>query len=130
MANSQAGAGWVVGDPAAVGGRAAVLPRRGGSARAARARRGIRVAGLALAADLVDLAVVARAVDVELAPVALDDQEGLAVALAARVVDEHPVARAGDDLDVAVTGDLLRALALRRARRGVLAAVGRGLRVL
>src|SRR3954454_8562930 len=103
------------GGRAARSGRGGRAIRRGRGGGAARARRG---GVLALAADLVDRAVLAGAVDVELAPVALDDEERLAVALAAGVVDEHPVARAADDLDVAVARDLLRALALRRVARG------------
>src|SRR4051812_34505280 len=92
--------------------------RCGGVGRAGRAGRARRGGVLALATDLVDGAVLAGAVDVELAPVALDDEERLAVALAAGVVDEHPVARATDDLDVAMARDPLRALALRRVARG------------
>src|SRR5919109_260612 len=125
--------------PAAAGSGGGRGPARRADAGASGPRRlgllrrvggpGVRaVVGLALAADLEHLALLARAVDVELAAVALDDQERLAVALLAGVVDEHAVARAGDDLDVVVAGDLLRALALRRAaRRAVLALSGGGL---
>src|SRR4051794_5528507 len=96
------------------GGRAGLARRAGaGGARAGRAAalRGAggalrRAGGGALAADLVHAAVVARAVDVELAAVALDDEERLAVAAVAAVVDEHPVARPADDLHVVVTVDL------------------------
>src|SRR5215210_6988112 len=111
---------------ARAGGGRAGLPgraRRAGRAGAGGARRRARAAALrrpgggALAADLVHVAVGARAVDVELAAVALDDQERVAVAVVAAVVDEHPVPRARDDLHVVVALDLLRALALRRRGR-------------
>src|SRR4051794_13559707 len=95
--------------------RRARAARSGGGGRAPPPRRG---GGPPPSGRPVDGAVLAGAVDVELAPVALDDEERLAVALAAGVVDEHPVARATDDLDVAMARDPLRALALRRVARG------------
>src|SRR4029078_7341972 len=96
-------------------------PGRAGGARGARgaARRRAAVgARVARAADLVDRPVLAAAVDVELPAVALDDEERLAVAPGAGVVDEHPVARAAHDLLVAVALDGLRALALRGVAGG------------
>src|SRR3954451_18274922 len=115
------------------GGDARAGGARGGLAVRVGAARGRRPAplrgalGLAPAADLVHGAVVAAAVDVELAPVALDDDERVAVAAVAGVVDEHAVARAADDLHVLVALDLLGLLALgRRGRLGV----GRRRRVL
>src|SRR5215218_2166141 len=108
---------------ARAGGGRAGLAGRAGAPRPGRARRGARAAALrrarrrALTADLVHVAVGARAVDVELAAVALDDHERVAVAGVAAVVDEHPVARAAHDLHVVVTLDLLRALALGRGGR-------------
>src|SRR3954447_3520021 len=113
-ANGRAsGAGGLAG-----GGRHARRGGRAGAGRGGRAGRvGRRAAALrgagggALAADLVHRAVVAGAVDVELATVALDDHERVAVAAVAGVVDEHAVARPADDLHVVVTVDLLGALA-------------------
>src|SRR4051794_9058428 len=97
--------------------------RRAGRAARARAGRALaaalrRAAVGAVAADLVHGAVGAGAVDVELAAVALDDHERVAVAAVAAVVDEHPVARPADDLGVPVALHLLRLLALRGGRRG------------
>ena len=67
--------------------------------------------------DAEDLAVLAGAVDVVLAVVALDEHEGVAVALVAARVQVHARARAVEDVGVAAAGDVLGLLGARRPCR-------------
>src|SRR3954453_23111789 len=91
--------------------------RRGGGGR--RRRRG-RAARRVVRRDLDDRAVLAAAVEVEGPARSPDDEEGLAVALVPGGVEEHPVARAADDVGVVVARDGRGALALGRLdRRGL-----------